>query len=91
MPLRSDKKAEGRASSVERKKSSRLSSLVSRLKAVRLFLCDVDGVLTDGAVYLGDLKVTDIGYKIGPKDFGPDGRALLRLGKKRGILTLKSE
>jgi tyrosyl-tRNA synthetase len=45
----------------------------------------------DGAVYLGDVKVTDIGYKIGPKDFGPDGRVLLRLGKKRGILTLKSE
>jgi len=45
----------------------------------------------DGAVYLGDVKITDIGYKIGPQDFGPDGRALLRLGKKRGILTLKSE
>ena len=44
----------------------------------------------DGAVYLGDVKITDIGYKIGPKDFGPDGRVLLRLGKKRGILTLKS-
>jgi len=44
----------------------------------------------DGAVYLGDVKITDIGYKIGPNDFGPDGRALLRLGKKRGILTLKS-
>jgi tyrosyl-tRNA synthetase len=45
----------------------------------------------DGAVYLGDVKITDIGYKIGPKDFGADGRALLRLGKKRGILTLKLE
>jgi len=45
----------------------------------------------DGAVYLGDVKITNIGYKIGPNDFGPDGRALLRLGKKRGILTLKSE
>jgi tyrosyl-tRNA synthetase len=45
----------------------------------------------DGAVYLGDVKITDIGYKIGPQDFGPDGHALLRLGKKRGILTLKSE
>jgi len=52
----SDKKVEGRASSVERKKSSRRSSLVSRLKAVRLFLCDVDGVLTDGAVYLGGAR-----------------------------------
>ena len=37
------------------------------------------------------VPVYDIGYKIGPKDFGPDGRVLLRLGKKRGILTLKSE
>ena len=45
----------------------------------------------DGAVYLGDVKITDISYKLGPRDFGPDGRALLRLGKKRGILTLKSE
>ena len=45
----------------------------------------------DGAVYLGDVKITDVGYKLGPKDFGPDGRVLLRLGKKRGILTLKSE
>jgi tyrosyl-tRNA synthetase len=45
----------------------------------------------DGAVYLGDVKITDIGYKIGPQDFGPDGRTLLRLGKKRGILTLKSD
>jgi tyrosyl-tRNA synthetase len=45
----------------------------------------------DGAVYLGDVKITDIGYKIAQKDFGPDGRVLLRLGKKRGILTLKSE
>jgi 3-deoxy-D-manno-octulosonate 8-phosphate phosphatase (KDO 8-P phosphatase) len=52
----SDKKVEGRASSVERKKSSRLSSPVSRLKAVRLFLCDVDGVLTDGSVYLGGVR-----------------------------------
>jgi tyrosyl-tRNA synthetase len=45
----------------------------------------------DGAVYLGEVKITDISYKLGPRDFGPDGRALLRLGKKRGILTLKSE
>ena len=28
-------------------------SLVTRLKRIKLFLCDVDGVLTDGAVYLG--------------------------------------
>jgi 3-deoxy-D-manno-octulosonate 8-phosphate phosphatase (KDO 8-P phosphatase) len=47
------KKAESRGSKVERKKSSRPSSLDARLKAVRLFLCDVDGVLTDGSVFIG--------------------------------------
>jgi len=46
----------------------------------------------DGAVYLGDVKITDISTKIGPQYFGQDGRsALLRVGKKRGIATLKSE
>jgi len=49
----SDRKVEGRESRVERRKSFRPSSLDARLKAVRLFLCDVDGVLTDGSVYLG--------------------------------------
>ncbi len=29
------------------------SALLSKLRAVKLFLCDVDGVLTDGAVYMG--------------------------------------
>ena len=28
-------------------------TLDSRLKAVRLFLCDVDGVLTDGSIFIG--------------------------------------
>jgi 3-deoxy-D-manno-octulosonate 8-phosphate phosphatase (KDO 8-P phosphatase) len=28
-------------------------ALSKKLKAVKLFLCDVDGVLTDGAVYMG--------------------------------------
>jgi 3-deoxy-D-manno-octulosonate 8-phosphate phosphatase (KDO 8-P phosphatase) len=28
-------------------------ALLRKLKAVRLFLCDVDGVMTDGAVYMG--------------------------------------
>ena len=32
---------------------TRHSSLVTRLRRVKLFLCDVDGVMTDGAVYLG--------------------------------------
>ena len=47
------KRVESRKSIVERLKSSRPSSLVSRLKAIRLFLCDVDGVLTDGSVFIG--------------------------------------
>src|ERR1700758_2682276 len=28
-------------------------ALLKKLKAVKLFLCDVDGVLTDGTVYMG--------------------------------------
>lgn len=28
-------------------------ALLAKLKAVKLFLCDVDGVMTDGAVYMG--------------------------------------
>jgi 3-deoxy-D-manno-octulosonate 8-phosphate phosphatase (KDO 8-P phosphatase) len=28
-------------------------SLVTRLKRIKLFLCDVDGVLTDGSVFIG--------------------------------------
>jgi 3-deoxy-D-manno-octulosonate 8-phosphate phosphatase (KDO 8-P phosphatase) len=31
-------------------------SIHSRLKRVKLFLCDVDGVLTDGSVYLGGAR-----------------------------------
>jgi 3-deoxy-D-manno-octulosonate 8-phosphate phosphatase (KDO 8-P phosphatase) len=32
------------------------SSLHSRLRQVKLFLCDVDGVLTDGAVFIGGTR-----------------------------------
>ena len=45
----------------------------------------------DGAVYLGDEKITDISTKIDTKYFGSDDRSMLRIGKKRGIATLKSE
>jgi 3-deoxy-D-manno-octulosonate 8-phosphate phosphatase (KDO 8-P phosphatase) len=31
----------------------RVSSIVSRIKRVKLFLCDVDGVLTDGSIFIG--------------------------------------
>jgi tyrosyl-tRNA synthetase len=49
-------------------------------------------LVRDGAVFIGDHQITDIGYKLRAEDFGPDGRALLRLGsRKRGILVLKSE
>jgi tyrosyl-tRNA synthetase len=48
--------------------------------------------IKDGAIYLGDKRITDPGYKLEPTDFDKDGRALLRTGsKKRAILTLKSE
>ena len=46
----------------------------------------------DGAVYLGDRKISDISYKLREEDFGPDGRVLLKVGnKKRGILNRKPE
>jgi tyrosyl-tRNA synthetase len=46
----------------------------------------------DGAVYLGDRKISDISYKLREEDFGPDGRILLKVGnKKRGILNRKPE
>jgi 3-deoxy-D-manno-octulosonate 8-phosphate phosphatase (KDO 8-P phosphatase) len=32
---------------------TRRLSLITRLKRVKLFLCDVDGVLTDGSVFIG--------------------------------------
>ena len=49
-------------------------------------------LVNDGAVYLGDRKITDPGYKFGPNDFDANRRALLRVGaKRRGILTLESE
>jgi 3-deoxy-D-manno-octulosonate 8-phosphate phosphatase (KDO 8-P phosphatase) len=50
------KHVESRGSKVERRESSRPLSLDARLKAVRLFLCDVDGVLTDGSVFIGGAR-----------------------------------
>jgi tyrosyl-tRNA synthetase len=48
--------------------------------------------IKDGAIYLGEKRITDPGYKLQPADFDKDGRVLLRTGsKKRAILTLKSE
>ena len=48
------KKVEGRRARVEGRKGSRPITLDSRLDRVRLFLCDVDGVLTDGTVWMGN-------------------------------------
>jgi tyrosyl-tRNA synthetase len=45
----------------------------------------------DGAVYLGDRKITEPSSRFQREDFDQDGRRLLRLGKKRGILTFGSE
>jgi tyrosyl-tRNA synthetase len=44
----------------------------------------------DGAVYLGDVKITEISTKIDQQYFGQDRRSPIRVGKKRGIATLKS-
>jgi tyrosyl-tRNA synthetase len=45
----------------------------------------------DGAVYLGDRKITEPSTRFQREDFDKDGHTLLRLGKKRGILTFGSE
>ncbi len=46
----------------------------------------------DGAMYLGDKRITDPNYKFGFDDFDENGQALLRTGsKRRAILRRKSE
>ncbi len=52
-------------------------SLRERLAGVKLFLCDVDGVLTDGAVFMGD--------GIETKRFNVQDGLGLRLLQKHGI------
>jgi len=37
-------------------KNSDQADLTARLRRVKLFLCDVDGVLTDGRIFMGDAK-----------------------------------
>ena len=37
-------------------KTQTAKDLAARLKRVKLFLCDVDGVLTDGRIFMGDGK-----------------------------------
>ena len=49
-------------------------------------------LVKDGAIYLGDKKISDPNYKFTAEDFDQNGRVLLRLGtKKHGILTRGSE
>lgn len=59
--------------------------LVSRLQRVRLFLCDVDGILTDGSVYMdGDVETKRFNI--------PDGlgmRLLQREGVKIGWVSAR--
>ena len=61
--------------------------LVSRAKAIRLLLLDVDGVLTDGRLYYGnngeELKAFNIQDGLGIK-------LLQRNGVKVGIITSRS-
>jgi tyrosyl-tRNA synthetase len=46
----------------------------------------------DGAVYLGETKVSDPNYRLQNEDFENNGRAMFRVGaKKRAILTCPSE
>lgn len=47
------RRVESRRLKTGRKPAARSRSLNARLKAVRLFLCDVDGVLTDGSIFIG--------------------------------------
>jgi len=45
-------------------------------------------LVKDGAVYVGDKKITDPNYRLQSRDFDGNGRAMLRVGaKKRAILT----
>ncbi len=44
----------GRQPAIHREFHAQLSTLDARLKRIRLFLCDVDGVLTDGTVLVGE-------------------------------------
>lgn len=70
-------KAGSKKSSVAKQKNRRASSLASRLRRVRLLLTDVDGVLTDGSVFItadGEFKQFNIQDGLG-----------LRLLQKSGI------
>src|SRR5579872_6368300 len=45
-------------------------------------------LVKDGAIYVGEKKISDPNYRVQGEDFGSDGRAMLRVGaKKRAVLT----
>jgi len=49
-------------------------------------------MVSNGAVYVGNQRITDPNYKIREEDFDENNRLLFRVGsKKRGILTKRSE
>jgi 3-deoxy-D-manno-octulosonate 8-phosphate phosphatase (KDO 8-P phosphatase) len=58
-------------------------ALIAKLKVVRLFLCDVDGVLTDGTVIMGDGKE----YKTFNIQDGLGLLLLMRSGTKVGWVS----
>lgn len=49
-----DRNQGGRQPAIHREFHAQLSTLDARLKRVQIFLCDVDGVLTDGTVLVGE-------------------------------------
>jgi 3-deoxy-D-manno-octulosonate 8-phosphate phosphatase (KDO 8-P phosphatase) len=59
------------------------SALRARLRRVRLFLCDVDGVLTDASVFLG----ADLEFKRFDIQDGLGLRLLARCGLKTGWVS----
>lgn len=60
---------------------------MSELKSIKLIVFDVDGVLTDGSIYVNDLGVESKGFHV------RDGfaiKAAMSLGVKVGVLTGRS-
>ncbi len=73
---------ESRESRVEGKKrrrdfGARPSTLVARLRRIRLLLCDVDGVLTDGSVFINEDSET--------KQFSIQDGLGLRVVQRHGV------
>ena len=52
--MKTGTKGEGRGARSEGRRHSRSATLTAKLRRVHLLLCDVDGVLTDATVFIGD-------------------------------------